>query len=139
MTTRAPPATANAGGSRHRPGCADEEVGRSPDDVGGRGGGSEPHIDTEAVELTLEIEDEVEQLLACRPGRGLPQLTANDVLALEEDDGVPRLGGDARRLEAGRAAAGDDDAARLAIAASGSGHSASRPSRGLIVHVTPPA
>ena len=101
--------------------------------------GAEPHVDTEAVELTLEVEDEVEQLLARRPGRGLPQLAADDVLALEEDDGVARLGGDARRLEAGRAAARDDDAARLAILRSSAGHSASRPSRGLIVHVTPPA
>ena len=58
---------------------------------------------------------------------------------LEEHDVVPGLGGDARRLEPGRAAARDDDAAALGIPRRAGAHSASRPSRGLIVQVTPPA
>ena len=139
MTTRASPPIGKAGGSGVAPVGADEEVRRGGQHLRGRRLGAEPHVDAEPVELALELEDEVEQLLARRPGGCLPQLSAEHVLALEEDDRVARLGGDPRGLEPGRAAAGDDDAPRSGSSSASGAHSASRPSRGLIVQVTPPA
>ncbi len=136
MTTRAA-ASGNSGGSGVAPGCRDDEVGRvGKDRLTGRGR-LETHVDAESRELPLGIEDEVEQLLAGGTGGRDPQLAAGDVALLVQHDLVAGLRRDTCRLEAGRAAACDDDPLR-ARASRGGPQSASRPARALTAQPTSP-
>ena len=123
---------------RRGAGRADHQVGRlGEDDFRGRTG-SASDVYLETVELALEVEHEVEKLLARRPRPGDPELAADCALGLEEHGLMARLGCEAGGLEAGGAAAGDDYPPWLGRRR-GRCQEDSRPSCGFTAHATPPA